>query len=213
MLASPKLVQTSRLLKTRTKKVKAKTMAIQLSEKVLAVIRQVAANKGNRFASLVYRAKESGELARHTILIGFSYHNSVVESLAQVRAMKFDAGSIEAQAQADLIASFEKTLAAHAEEKQNADYTKGEAYDDVSLDGVPVSGIRYNKNDGSFKLFGLSVKKDVLENGVFKVVKSSALVLAKNKIRRELPVGKFREYAIEENALAAAKMNGETLEM
>lgn len=188
-------------------------MAIKLNENVLAVIRQVAAINGNRFASLVYRSKESGELARHTILIGFSYHNSIVESLKQLRAMTFEAGSIEAQAQAELIASFEKTLAAHADGKQNADYTKGAVYDDVSLDGVPVSGIRYNSNDGSFKLFGLSIKKDVLENGVFKTVKSAPLTLAKNKLRRELPVGKFREYAIEAGALAGAKMNGETLEM
>ena len=188
-------------------------MAIKLNENVLNVIRAVAANKGNKFASLVYRAKSSGELARHTILIGFSYHNSVVESLKQVKQMVFDAGSIEAQAQAELIASYEKTLAAHEVGKQNADYTKKDVYEDVSLDGELVSGIRYNTTDGTFKLFGLSVGKTVLENGVFKEVKSRPLTIAKDKLTRQLPVGKFREYAIEETALAAAKMNGETLEM
>ena len=186
---------------------------MKLSEKVLDVIRAVAANKGSRFASLVYTSKESGEKARHTILIGFSYHNAVVESLNQLREMKFPVGSIDEQAQKALIISFENTLAAHEVGKQNAAYTKADVYEDVSLDGIPVSGIRYNTNDGTFKLFGLSVKKDVLVNGVFAVVKSRPLTIAKDTIRRALPVGKFREYSIEENALATAKMNGETLEM
>lgn len=186
---------------------------MKLNENVLAVIKAVAANKGNRFASLTYTAKESGEVARHQILIGFSYHNSVERSLEELKQKTFEVGSIEAQAQAELIASFEKTLAAHELGQQNPDYTKGDAYETVELDGQLVNGIRYNKNDGSFKLFGLSVAKTVIKNGVFKFVKSAPLTIAKNKMRKELPVGKFREYAVEENALATAKMNGEVLEM
>lgn len=188
---------------------------IKLNENILAVIRQVAANKGNRFASLVYRSKESGELARHVILIGFSYHNAVQKSrdeLANMIAMNTFKG-IQLEAAKEVLASLEKTLAAHAQGEQNDDYTKKDVYDTVALDGVEVSGIRYNKNDGSFKLFGLSVSKTVLENGVFKDVKSKPLTIAKNEIRRLLPVSKFREYAIEEKALAAAKVNGDTLEM
>lgn len=208
-----KFILSKRIACDKQNKKKAKTMAqLKLSENVLAVIRKMATLKGNRFASLVYRA-ESGELARHTILIGFSYHNAVVKSLGDLKEMKFAANSLEAQAQAELIASFEKTLAAHEVGKQNADYTKKDVYDDVALDGELVSGIRYNTTDGSFKLFGLSVAKTILENGIFKEVKSKPLTIAKDKLRRSLAVGKFREYKIQNDSLAQAKINGETLEM
>jgi len=52
-----------------------------------------------------------------------------------------------------------------------------------------------------------------LENGVFKTVKSAPLTLAKDAMRRKLPVGKFREYSIQPQALETAKINGETLEL
>ena len=187
-------------------------MALKLNEKIIAVIQQVAANKGSRFVSLLYRSKESGELARHVILIGFSYHAAVERSLASLKKARFS-DPVKKQAQGELIASFEKTLTSHSQGKQNADYTKGAVYDDVVLDGETVNGIKYNTNDNSFKLFGLTVGKTILENGVFKTVKSAPLTLAKNALRRKLPIGKFREYAIEENALAVAKINGNTLEM
>jgi hypothetical protein len=183
---------------------------MNLNENVLAVIKQVAANKGSRFASLVYTAKGSGEKGRHTILIGFDYHNAVVESLHQLKQMTFN-DAMDKLAQQELIESFAKTIASHAVNQQNPDYTKKDAYESVSLDGQEVSGICYNKNDGSFKLFGLTVDKKVLTPGVYKEVKSSALVLAKNKISKMLPVSKFREFAIEPDALEKAKMNGETL--
>jgi len=187
-------------------------MDLQLSESILAVIRKVAANKGNRFASLVYRSKESGELARHTILIGFDYHRAVEKSLEILSKARFS-NALQKEAQAALIASFEKTLEAHKVGMQNADYTKKEVYDAVELDGQPVNGIKYNTNDGTFKLFGLSMGKTVLENGVFKTVKSAPLTLAKDAMRRKLPVGKFREYSIQPQALETAKINGETLEL
>src|SRR5664280_513459 len=136
-------------------------MALKLNENVLAVIKQVAANKGNRFASLVYRAKGSGELARHIILIGFSYHAAVEKSLIALKKARFS-NALKKQAQGELIASFEKTLAAHAVGQQNADYTKKEVYDDVELDGEKVNGIKYNTNDGTFKLFGLTMGKTCL---------------------------------------------------
>ena len=44
-----------------------------------------------------------------------------------------------------------------------------------------------------------------------KPVKSRPLTVAKNKLRKNLPVGKFREFALE--YLNVVKLNGETLEL
>jgi hypothetical protein len=188
-------------------------MALKLNESILAIIRKIATVKGNRFASLLYTAKESGELARHTILIGFDYQHAVEKSFEELNSIHFEDGSLEAQAQEELLASFQKTLTAHAQGQQNADYTKKDIYDSIELDGQLISGIKYNTNDGTFKLFGLSVSKVVLKNGVFKEVKSKPLTLAKNELRKKLPIGKFREFSIETGALEMAKVNGDVLEM
>ena len=76
---------------------------MKLKENVLNVIKEVSKVNGNRFASLTYTAKGSGEIARHTILIGFSYHNAVEESAKQLQAMQFDDGTIEREAQLALL--------------------------------------------------------------------------------------------------------------
>lgn len=191
-----------------------------MNNEIKILVEQVAQLAGNRFASLVYTSKETGEVARHTILIGFSYHNAVVKSLAELATLRFeDVSHGSRHADTDFTAndfadakravgdSLQKTLDAHAIGEQNADYTKADVY--VSL----FNGLSVSKTDGSFKLFGLSINKVVLKNGIYKSVKSKPLTLAKNAIRRALPVGKFREYALDENTVAKAKLNGETIEM
>ena len=175
------------------------------------LVAEVAKLNGNRFASLTYTAKGSGEKARHTVQLGFSYHNAVENSLALCDTLTAEACGIEsetlfAEALAAVKASFQKTLDAHAVGQQNADYTKADVY--VSL----FNGLNVSKTDGSYKLFGLTVAKTVLVSGVHKVVKSAPLTVAKAKIQKLLPVGKFREYAIDENTVALAKINGTTIE-
>ena len=175
------------------------------------MVAEVAKLNGNRFASLTYTAKGTGEVARHTVQLGFSYHNSVENSLALCDTLTADGcgvadETIFAQALADVKASLQATLDAHARGEQNADYTKADVY-------APLfNGLNVSRNDGSFKLFGLTVAKTILVSGVHKVVKSAPLTVAKNKIRKALPVGAFREFAIDENTVALAKINGATIE-
>lgn len=196
---------------------------INLNKNVLAVIAQVATLKGNRFASLLYTSKESGEVARHTILIGFDYHNAVETSAQLLHMISWHDMGVKEKAQfdyptflkakAEVFSSLRATLAAHAVNAQNPAYTKKDTYEMVSYEGQQLNGIRFNPNDGSFKLFGLTQSKVVLKNGVFKQVKSAPKTLAKKAITDALPVGKFREYAIEPNALEVAKINGNTIEL
>jgi hypothetical protein len=187
-------------------------MALKLNPNVLALIGQIASINGNRFASLTYRSKGTGELARHTIQIGFDYNSSVKKSLEILAAKKFKT-SLMQEAQRELISSFATTLAAHEKDEQNPDYTKKDVYEPVEYDGKPITGIRHSNTDGSFKLFGLAVTKTTLEKGVFKKVNSKPLTIAKNKIKSKLPIGRFREFSVEPNALETAKLNGTTIEL
>lgn len=172
---------------------------------------EVAKINGNRFASLTYTAKGTGEVARHTVQLGFSYHNAVEKSLAMLDTLTADGcgvadETIFAQGVEKVRASLQATLDAHAQGEQNPAYTKADVY-------APLfNGLNVSKTDGSFKLFGLTVAKTVLVSGVHKVVKSAPLTVAGNKIRKALPIGAFREFAIDENTLALAKINGATIE-
>lgn len=158
--------------------------------------------KGCRFASLTYTAKESGEVARHNVLLGFNYQTSVENSLIELEMMRPALTGVDAIAADELLTSFQKTLNGTQD-----GYTKSNCYADTAIKGLKV-----NTNDDSLQLFGLTQSKVVLVPGTFKTVNSAPKTIAKNKLRKQLPVGKFREYAIDSGAIHGARMNGETIE-
>lgn len=167
-----------------------------------------------QFASFVYRSKGTGELARHTLILGANYNNLIEKSKLALELLSVSElvekgidSTIAEQARNEVLASFAKTLAAHTNGEQNEDYTKRGQY-------VPLgNGLNLNLNDNSIQLFGLSRTKIVIEPGEEKVVKSRPLTIAKNKIKKLLPVAAFREFALDIGNIQTVKMNGETLEI
>jgi hypothetical protein len=154
--------------------------------------------QGSRFVSLTYRAKESGEIARHNINLGFSYRNTVETSLSELEKIRPSLSGIDAIAADELLESFRKTLNGTQD-----GYTKAGIYEET-----PISGLKVNKNDNSLQLFGLERNRVVLVPGVHKTVNSSEKTIAKNKLRKSLPVGKFKEFAIDPGNIASARLEG-----
>jgi len=118
-------------------------------------------------------------------------------------------GGLDKQAAEELLNSFTASLNGTQE-----NYTKEHVYVDVTdSSGKTVQGIKRNINDGSLQIFGLLHSKVQITPPTIedKPVKSRPLTIAKNKLRKELPVGKFREFALEN--LNVVKLNGETLEL
>lgn len=165
-------------------------------------IQSLGGIEGCRFASLTYTAKESGETARHTVLLGFNYRTCVEKSLLELEILRPSLSGIDAIAADELLESFRKTLAGTQD-----GYTKAETYADTA-----VKGLKVNTVDNSLQLFGLTQSKVVLVPGTFKTVNSAPKTIAKNKLRKELAVGKFREYALDNGAIHGARINGETIE-
>jgi hypothetical protein len=157
---------------------------------------------GAKFASLDYTSKDSGERARYTVILGFNYRNCVEKSLAELRETRKSLSGIDAIAADELLASFTATLDGTQE-----NYTKADTYLDTD-----VPGIKVNSTDGTFQLFGLVHTKTVIEPGIHRVVKSAEKTIRKNALRKALPVGKFREFALDVGHLATAKCKGETIE-
>jgi len=161
---------------------------------------------GCRFVSFTYRAKESGELARHTILTGFSYHNLVVKSVGELTEILPTLTGDKLTAGLAVMASLQKTLAAHEIGQQNEDYTKRGMYSPIR------NGVNINLNDNSIQVFGLSQNKVVIEPGTYKVVNSRPMTILKKEVHSMLSISKFREFALDQNVILSGKVNGETFE-
>lgn len=161
---------------------------------------------GCRFVSFTYKSKESGELARHTLLVGFSYHGLIERSVAELTNILPTLTGDRLLAANEIMASLRKTLAAHEAGQQNEDYTKRGMYSPVR------NGVNINLNDNSIQVFGLVQSKTVLEKGTYKVVNSKPMTILKNEIRQMLSISRFREYALDVNVILSGKTNGETFE-
>lgn len=175
------------------------------------IINQLKKIPAGQFVSFTYtskaklRAGEMPETARYTIILGFSYtkilETSQTDLTAKINAGEF--GGVELEAAREVLASIEKSLAALAEGKQSEDYTKRGMY-------IPLgNGLSVNGNDGTLQVFGLQIAKKVIVPGKRIPVNSSPLVAAKNNIKYLLPLGKFREFALDVGAIHTIKANGQ----
>lgn len=178
---------------------------------VAEITKSIAEIQGCQFASLTYLTKAHGELARYTVNLGFSYHNLVKKSITELEILTAESEDVwtplQKEAAAEVMASFKKTLEAHSRGEQNEDYTKKDQY-------IPISnGVSLNTTDNTIQLFGLIQSKRVLVEGFYPRVNSRPLTIAKNEIKKQLSISKFREFALDLSQIAQVKVNGETLEL
>lgn len=148
------------------------------------------------FASFIYEAKSTGEIARHTIQLGINYLNMLEKSLLECRLL--DLNDIEnanglplRQAKAQVIKSLRKSIRAHKQGKQNEDYTKKHIY---THEG---KGITSHNFDQSIEIHGYSHKKHIIKEGIHKKVNSRPLTIAKSLIEKQLPKSKWRTFSFE----------------
>ena len=181
--------------------VKANVAVAQLIAKSAAIGNNV------RFVGVTYRSKSTGELARHIIIVGASYVNTLKTSIELLGAKISSLSGIEAQAGANVLASLTKSLTAHLNGEQSEDFTKKDMY-------VPVcTGIKASLNDGTLELCGLSHSKVVLEPGIDRPDTRRPLTKAQDKIKHDLPISKFRTLAIDMGTLESVRIGGTELEV
>lgn len=182
-----------------------------MENKIAELTQKMLAIKGCRFASLTYLSKSSGELARFTANFGFSYHEIVEKSKTELEILMVENDStwtdIQKEAAAKIMASLTKTLEAHSRGEQNENYTKKGQY--ISLG----NGVNINIVDNSIQLFGLVKTKVVLNPGQYKQVNSSPVTIERRRIEKLLPIGNFREFALDIGNVEKAVVNGDTIEL
>ena len=173
----------------------------------MKIIDLIASQAGlARFASFTYCSTSTGEVARYTLQLGFSYRNILQKSIMELEVDKQIMLDLPRQAADEILASLNASLSG-----TQTRYTKKDIYEDYKVDGKTVQGIKVNKNDGSLKIFGLMTSKVQITPPVtpYKKHNSAPLTIQKNLITKDLTIGRFREFALDN--LAMAKLNGETL--
>ena len=173
----------------------------------MKIVDMIASQAGlARFASFTYCSKSTGEVARYTLQLGFSYRNILQKSIMELEVDRQIMADLPRQAADEILASLNASLSG-----TQTKYTKKDIYEDYKVDGKTIQGLKVNKNDGSLKVFGLVTSKVQISPEVtpHKQYNSAPLTIEKNRITKTLPIGRFREFALDN--LAMAKLNGETL--
>lgn len=140
-----------------------------------------------------YKSATSGEVADHQIVFHMSYQSALEKSIAALEAI-IPSDDLEATAKSELLASYGKSL---DKVKSEPLEVVGDHYDRVlNADGEHIKGIKVHRESGELHLFGLALRKTVLVPGTYKEVKSRPLTIAKDRLRKGLPVEKFRQFII-----------------
>ncbi len=164
----------------------------------LDVLKELVKTGDCRFASLIYTNKQ-GETSRYLLHLNVNYLRVVARDLKVLAGVKTE-NETEVVAKNEVMASLEETIETKG---HNSKYTKEGYYTHL------IHGVKYAESTLYVNAFVLS--RTVLVPGTYKEVNSSAKTIAKNKFRKMLKVGKFREFRIDLNQIHALTLNGKTL--
>jgi len=164
---------------------------------------------GPGFASFTYKSKGDGSTARYTLNLGFKYitllERSIQELKTKMELNEFK--SDELLAANEVLNSLEKSLEAQKNGTQSDDYTRKGLMTPIG-NGVSIN------HDNSIQIFGLVQSKKVLIEGApKKPVNSKPMTILKNQIKKDLPISKFREFALDKDAMQVMRINGDTIEI
>jgi hypothetical protein len=119
--------------------------------------------RGVKFASFVYRAKETDELARYTFFANVNLTNAYEADRDLLKSKLSDLTGIEKDAAIAILASLEESI-----EKglgNNTAYTHGKDAGDTYIHFSEIPNLVMNKNDMSVRLRSILHTKTVLEKG------------------------------------------------
>jgi len=182
---------------------------MEISTKALQVINLVknAVSKsitGVSFFSIKDYCNSFGEVSNQLINVGINYEKSKQKDIVFLENINFADYTFKSslilleQAKNELIAAFVKP-------NENRSNGQIDAYTTI------FSGVKVHNETGKLYVYGYRQSKQVLIEGVYPIVKSKPLTIAKDELRKLLKTGKFTQFSIEVGN--TIKANGETLEL
>lgn len=182
------------------------TTIILTSDQVKAQLFALLANqKIPTFVAIKNYTNEQGEISNYVINLGASFTNAkqadieTLKSRESIASLGIDFGSVALYSEEARMALLNANLKPSKASKAQTD-----AYTTI------CPNVRMHNETGRLYVYGFRVSKTVIKAVEYPEVDSAPLTIAKNKIRKELKVPKFRQYCLDK--LVEIRMNGETLE-
>ena len=166
----------------------------------LDVLAAFVATGDSRFASIVY-TNQHGETSKYLLHLNVNYLRVLARDLKVLGSLKTE-NQYEEQARQELVNSLTVSIETKG---HNPDYTKEGYYTPL------VHGVKYHENLLYVNAFVIDRK--VLRAGFYPPVNHRPLTVAKNKIRKLLKSGSFREFKIDMNQIEEVRANGKVLEI
>ena len=158
----------------------------QIAQKVIVNMERAIAKSptGVTMVSIREYQNSNGEISNNIVNIGANLDNAKKKDIEFLKG-KSGTTEIDELARLDLIKSLETP---------NANRSKGQidAYTTIA------KGIKVHNETGEIYVFGLRMKKEVVRQGIYPVVNSKALTIAKNALRKDLKSSKFTQFKISE---------------
>jgi len=157
------------------------------------------------FLTLKGYRNDHGEVADYNIVFHMSYENALMRSIAVLEAVVPDT-DLDAQAKKECLESFMTSL-------DKAQTTPIEELDDgyrrfTDDNGKYIKGVKLHEESNTLHIYGLVVNKKVIMPGTYKTKNSKPLTIAKDKLRRLCPVGRFRQFKITPDQLDGISVEG-----
>jgi hypothetical protein len=162
------------------------------------IANEVLALRGCRFASFLYHSKTSGEIARHSVMLGVDYAKARRRDVVVLKARLPRLTGVDRIACKELIASLDR-------EGVSPLYTQSGYLHDLG------KGLKLGAETGAIYVHGFSRGKTIIEEGIHKTVKSSPKTLAKNRLRKLMKTSRVRQYLL--SNIHEARINGKHLEL
>lgn len=172
-------------------------------QNIIQAVKELANVKGCKFISLIYKAKGTGEIARHTLLLGVNVEKAYRADLAKYKRIARKATGFRLLACNELIKSLEESLSKGI--GNNSAYTCKDVFEHI------LPGIKLHVANNELHLNAFSRGKTVFVAGVYPVVKSAEKTIAKNELKKIGKMGKFRQYILKSENIGRVAVNGKVL--
>jgi hypothetical protein len=151
------------------------------------LILELAKVHGCKFVHLTYRSKETGELSKYLLGLGVNLDRAYRRDELVLRLIR-PQNMLEEQAKQELLDSIRDSIRLGI--GNNPRYTCQGVY------GPLFPGCKYHLENKDVFLYGFLIRKEVIEPGVYKDVRSRPLTLVKNAFRKRMKINRIRQFDI-----------------
>lgn len=173
---------------------------------VVIALKKATSKTNVTFVSIRNYTNKYGEIANHLINVGVSYSKAKERDIEFLKHLDLDSNEFEFKSDKNLLIEAKQALI-ESFENPNENRSQGQidAYTNI------VDGVKVHNESGKVYVYGYRKHKTILVDGVYPIVKSRPLTIAKDEIRKLLRTSKYTQYVLDN--VGEVRANGETLEL